>query len=307
MQIDKCVLSVCVPTYRREDMLERLLATIPTNNVEVVISDNGGFLSDGFKLKHSEIRCVTTQNILPMFANWNNAIKASRMPYVVIPSDDDLFINEAFDTIHSYIEKYPDVDLFIFGHHVIDADDKILGAWCPKTQGMFIPPFGFKNFFYGVDARMPSIIFRKDLLNRLDNFDETFTLTAADSDLIQRALLFGKAMFIPSFISCYRVWPGGTTAKKQASGEWLDQIKYWTNKVSLLAEEQFQKQGYSFHTQRFCEEIFARNLISAMKNILSQGKSVEARAFIKTYGIPSHATFRTKFKLCKLAIRAFLF
>jgi len=65
-------LSICVPTYQREDMLRELLSMIP-ETAHVFVSDNGGSLSLSFV--DDENNDVSVKRILPevpMFSNWED-------------------------------------------------------------------------------------------------------------------------------------------------------------------------------------------------------------------------------------------
>lgn len=299
-------INVCIPTYNRENMLARMLKSID-ESISIVVSDNGGFVTKKMAGHYPNVLFKPSLQVLEMFTNWNEAILLSDAEYVVIPSDDDLYLENSFDAIISEINKSLDIDVLIFGHHVIDENDVIMSTWKPDRYECFEAPQGFKVFEYGVEARMLSIVFKRSFLDKIGLFDENFKLTAADSDLIQRALLLGNVKFIPTVISCYRIWNGGATARTLASKQWLDDIKYWTNKVSALAETQYSKQNMKFDSKTYSDEILAKNILAGAHILLSRGKTTDARNFILTAGIPAFCTISTKCNLYKALIASVLF
>lgn len=286
-------------------MITKLLDSIYTDQADIIISDNGNFLTETFKKNYPHVVILHLTDPIPMFSNWNNAISCVETPYMMIPSDDDLFLEDTFSTIHSYIDKFPDVDAFIFGHHCIDDTGNIMYTWKPESEMIFLPPLGFDIFKFGVAARMPSIVFRSEIIKSLHGFDESYKITAADSDLIQQVLLQGKTMFVPTVISCYRMWRGNLTSQKQASAEWLDEIRYWTKKIAPIAEQKFNQQGISFNSAQYCDEIFALNLLAGMRILRSQSDKLKTRLFFREQGLPRHATLKTKIKLLKAFIRTY--
>lgn len=302
--MDSEKINVCIPTYNREIMLTKLIKSID-KNINIVVSDNGGFITEKMTGQYANVLLKPSNKVLEIFTNWNNAVTLSNAEYVVIPSDDDLYLDNAFDIIISEINKSPDLDVLIFGHHYIDENDNIIHTWNFGRYERFEAPHGFKIFQFGVDARMPSIVFKREFLEKIGLFDTNFKLTAADSDLIQRALLYGTVQFIPKIIACYRVWGGGLTAQKQASKEWLNEIEYWTTKVGALAEKQYSDNNMKFKAEEFSHEILARNILAGAKTLISKGDKKQASEFILTTGIPTHCKLKTKFKLLKIVATSY--
>lgn len=92
-----------------------------------------------------------------------------------------------------------------------------------------MPYDGLIHHFIHIQARMPAIFFKKDFLDRIGYFDtDNFKITAADSELIQRALILGKSLYIPEVIANYRMWGGNLTNKTIASDQWLIEVARWT-------------------------------------------------------------------------------
>lgn len=256
-------LAISIPTYNRQYYLTKLINSIP-ESTQITVSDNGSFLTDVEFYSHPNLIKISHSDVLPIFENWNaSIISAPKTDYIAIPSDDDCYIKSEFPFIVETLNEF-DADVFIFGNNFIDEHDGVLGSYCPKEYSVLKAPLGLEKFFYSVDVRMPSIIFRKSFLDEIGYFDQnSFTLTAADSELIQRALLLGNTVFVPKIISCYRVWPGGLTDQKIASKHWLDEIDIWTNKIIELG----QSNNISLNWRKYKDEIYARNLLAGCHNL----------------------------------------
>jgi len=152
---------------------------------------------------------------------------------------------------------------------------------------------------------MPSIVFKKTLLDRIGYFDDGFKLTAGDSDLVQRSLIYGKALFVPKIISCYRIWGGASTSQTIASDMWLDEVGAWTGKIASTAELVFQKVNAKFDKKQFIDEVYARNLMSGAENKMKLEGGKSARSFVFSHRYPYYSTTITKLKLVKQMIRTF--
>lgn len=292
---------VAIPTYNRIELLKKLIKTIP-DNVDIHISDNGSFIKDIFN--QNNLTLEHHDKIYSMFENWNlSIINAPKCDFIAITSDDDLYEVNSFNIIKKIINSYEDIDMFIFGNNFINEKDEIIGQYCPKEYKIFNAPEGLNEFLYGVDARMPSIFFKKTFLDSIGYFDDSnFKFTAADSELIQRALLLGKVVFIPKIVSSYRVWSGSETDKKIATKEWMDQIDIWTNKIIKLANSELADTQNTFDWKKYKDEIYARNLLAGLNNLYKNKNYKEVVEHFLACRYPKNAMFKTKIRIFKTLI-----
>ncbi len=297
------LLTIAIPTYNREVLLTKLVNSIP-KDINISISDNGSFLSDKFKEQHENISMVKNEKILDIFYNWNASIKnIDKSNYLAIPSDDDLYDIESFEFIEKTINSLNDVDVFIFGNNYIDENDNIIGSYCPKELKVYDYPEGLNEFLYGVDVRMPSVFFKKTFLDKIGYFDEkNFTLTAADSELIQRSLLLGKVAFIPKIVSSYRVWNGSLTDQKIATNHWMNEIDIWTNKIIELANNKLSTSQNTFNWEKYKDEIYARNLLAGLNNLYKNKNYKKIAEHFLACRYPKNAMFKTKIRIFKTLI-----
>lgn len=231
----KNLISICIPTYKRLDYLYNLIQTIP-EEIEIIISDNGNFITNEFG-EYKNVKVCHTDRILPMFSNWNNAIKNTTSKWFIIPGDDDLFHKDTFNNINLFLEKYNDAGMVIFGHDIINDKLEITKGWKPTEEEYILPPFGLLKFQKGVDARVPSIIFNTDRFKEQGMFDERFKFTAADSFIIQRLSLVYPTVFIPQVLGIYRVWENNFTNTKIYTKEWFDQVALWLFEITDLIKQ----------------------------------------------------------------------
>ncbi|MGG2397477.1 hypothetical protein ACJRW5_11105 [Pseudomonas sp. SH1-B] len=297
-------LAVAIPSYNRKILVERLLSTIP-NDIFIAISDNGGYLRGGLDCNGRNIKIESHDMVLDVFDNWNFALNMvlNECDYLVMPSDDDLYLSGWSDRVLSYINKV-DADFFIFGNRVIDEHENIVGEYSENELVVLEAPLGFEKYKYDVSARMPSVIFRSEFLRKIGGYDaKTFKLTAADSELIQRALLLGRVAFVPEVISCYRVWNGGLTNKKIASEEWLDEIEKWTSKIVTIGQGSSDMFTRAF-SEKYADEIYARNLYEGLVNLYGREEYEKLLKFKSKARWPKHALLRTKLRIIRLLLKA---
>lgn len=292
-------IQVAIPTYNRSDLLEKLLSTIP-HDVKVSVSDNGSYTDEKLKTKYTNATFISSPNVLGVFSNWNVAAKNATSEWVLIPSDDDLFYHNTFNVIDLYIKKYPNVDMLVFGHDTIDEYEVKKEGWSVKKEVLLECPMGFNLFKYGVDARMPAVVFKRSMLQEMEYFDENFKLTSGDSDLIQRVLLKGNVAVIPEKIAAYRVWNGALTHQKIATKLWLTEIDLWQSKIKVLGENAFKEKGLNtLNFKSIKDEVYAQNLLAGLKKIRNSDGFLACLRFIIENRYPFMAQFKTQIIILK--------
>ena len=283
--------SLAIPTFKRNIELQKLLASVP-EFVSLNISDNGSTLPESFQNQYPNAAISKVKPAVSMFPNWNLAANLVQTNWFAIPSDDDIYYPESFLIIESYLERYPDMDMIVFGHNTIDTDGNILNSWTPQLETC-IAPSGFLKFQYGVDARMPSVFIKTALFKELGGFDEGFRITAADSDFVQRAALIGNVQFVPEVVSGYRVWEGGLTHLKIATTEWMQEIDRWCERINVFCKER-KIEVYSPKTK---DEIYARNLLAGIVSAKKSAGFLSAWQHANKCRYPYQALFRTQLRL----------
>jgi GT2 family glycosyltransferase len=182
---------------------------------EVIVSDNGS--TDGsldyIRAHYSQVRIVENGTNLG-FAKGNNAgIRVAKGEYVLILNPDTIIRNGALQKLVSFAEAHSEAGAF--GCRVLNPDGSFqtparpiptvfgycIAALCIGWLGR-ISGFFASNFYPGWNGRTERLIgyqsgccvmFRNDLLNHLQGFDERFFYHFEETDL------------------CYRVWKSGSS------------------------------------------------------------------------------------------------
>lgn len=305
MSSSELTLAVAIPAYKRPDYLKALIATVPSH-ISVYVSDNDGSLKGQMGGLRDNVHVKHMDRLLPIFANWNNALSLvpAAATHVVMPSDDDLFTDGAFGIIESTLAAHPDTDIFIFGCNFIDEHGQCRPGYLPERLERFDAGQGFLKFYSGVQARMPGIVFKRSFLQHIGGLDERFKLTAADSELIQRALLSGRSLFVPHAIGSYRIWAGGLTHLRQATDEWMQEISLWGDKIAEIMRAKPGTQFQGYNTQRFKHDLIALNLLSGLGGLIDRNEFEKAQEFFHQHGIPRHASWGVKLQLVRMLVKA---
>ena len=293
-------IAVAIPTYKRKDMLTRLIGSIPAE-WHVYVSDNDSSLLPLCTPFGPHVMISHSPELVGMFANWNRALSLvdADCTHVFIPSDDDLFLPEARVAVAQAIDRHADADILVFGCDFFDENDRRWDGYVPSSLEAFGPGDGFLKFAAGVDARMPGVLIRLDLLKRIGAFDERLQLTAADSDLIQRALLLGRSVFVPQVIGLYRIWSGSLTHARQASDLWMQEVALWTGKIAELLRAGHQPASAKIDIDRYQGEIFASNLLAGTRNLIAKGEVKQALEFLNRHGTPHKMSLLTRLRLLR--------
>ncbi len=293
-----CKFAIAIPTYKRANELQKLLDSLDVK-CTVYVSDNGGYLPENFPRRNPNISIKKTTPEVPIFSNWNAAACMVKEEWLTIPADDDLYYPESFQIINRYISTYPEMDVIIFGHNVIDVEGKTISSWIPRELAAFNAPEGFRIFQYGVEARMPSVFVKTKLFHELGGFEEGFKLTAGDSDFVQRALLAGNVLFVPEVVSGYRVWEGGLTSSRMATNQWMNEIDSWCKRIATFCKER----SIDLYSKKNHDEIYALNLLGGVMNLKKKRAYLAAWSHFWSCRYPVHASLLTQLRLFYILIK----
>jgi len=285
------LLGIAIPSYKRPEMLARLLDSIDTH-FPVSVSDNGAHLDAAFTARYPHVRFIQETPVIPVTQNWNRAARSVASEWIVMPGDDDLYYPGSFELIERAIRSNPSADILFFGHHIIDEHDRIAETWTPAAEALAAPA-GFDRVRLGVPARPPGIVFRRAVFDRLGGFCESFQVTASDNDFYQRAALVGGAVFVPNVASGYRVWSSGSTSQTIASKAWLDEIDMWCRRVQEFAA---LNSTYAY-PDSLRDEIYLANLRSGIRALKARGGHLAAWRHVGAARYPYRARVFSQFKL----------
>jgi len=129
--VDRPFISICIPAYKNEEFLSRLLDSIRIQDYrdfEVIISDD----SPDFRLKelvetyrkYFTIFYIKNEKPLGSPVNWNNAISHAKGKWIKLMHDDDWFVDSS--SLHKFAyQAINGQSSFIFsGFYNVKASDK---------------------------------------------------------------------------------------------------------------------------------------------------------------------------------------
>lgn len=293
-------LAFAIPTYNRLRLLERLVESIPSK-YSIFISDNDSSIKGSHQFYAKEnVHVSHASTLISMFANWNRAVETtdSSVTHIAIPSDDDLYLPEQVSHMSDTIASNTDVDIFIFGCDYIDEHENISVGYTPTSSCKYIKGDGFLQFINGVDARMPGVVFRKEFFKKIGGLNTEYELTAADSELIQKALLLGKSMFVNQTVGYYRIWSGSLTNARQGTIQWLKEVEKWTKTISEFIASSANQNVKKIDTKKFSADIYIQNLLAGYQNLIAIDKP-RAKKFLRENMVMEGASLVNKLRLIK--------
>ncbi|MEJ2862394.1 glycosyltransferase family 2 protein [Actinomycetospora flava] len=124
--------SVCVPLFQKVDYIGRTIDSVLAQtftDFELVILDNAS--TDGSAAvvdayDDPRVRVVRHTETVPMIANFNAAVAATRAPLVKVLNADDLVEPEALARQVAVMDAEPDVAVVSSRHHLVDDRDRVV-------------------------------------------------------------------------------------------------------------------------------------------------------------------------------------
>lgn len=302
----KTRIGVAIPSYNRKTLLLELLSSIP-DSWSAYVSDNASSLVPLNESIPPNVYISHSSSLIDVLENWNRALSLadSECTHVFITSDDDLYLPGCSLIVEDALSKFPEADVFVFGCDIVDNIGYRKTGYCPSSYELLDNGDGFLKFINGVDARMPAILFRTDFIRRIGSFCESFKVTAADSELIQRALLLGRSAFIPQTIGLYRVWPGSATYTAQVTDAWIGEVIKWTNMIADIINSGHQPRAKRVDIDLFRNEILARNIYAGAASLYRKGEYQQADLFLRRHPLPKRYSALMRLRAVILSLRLF--
>lgn len=124
--------AVCIPLYQKVDYVGRTIDSVLAQtftDFELVVLDNA--TTDGSAAvvgayDDPRIRVVRHAETVPMIANFNAAVAATRAPLVKVLNADDLVEPEALARQVAVLDAEPEVVVVSSRHHLVDDGDRVV-------------------------------------------------------------------------------------------------------------------------------------------------------------------------------------
>lgn len=193
--------TVAVPTLRAGQALEDCLRSLESQTLtdfEVVVVDNSGA---GLALAAGQwagnVRVIANPNNAGFGAAVNQALRSSRAPYLATLNDDALAHPGWLEALVEDAGRHPRAGMFasqvrMADSGALDSAGMLIAAdGSSKQRGHGMSP---EKFGESGDALFPSgsaALFRREMLEQVGAFDDSFFLYCEDADLGLRALWAG--------------------------------------------------------------------------------------------------------------------
>lgn len=199
-----------VPTLAADEALEACLDALErqsTRDFRVIVVDNSG---RGLVRPREGITIIANDHNLGFGAAINQGIQASESPYIATLNDDAIAEPQWIAALTRAINERPEIGMGASrillagpesGRRLDSAGMLICMDGSSKQAGHLDPP---ENFADRKHALLPSgcaAIYRREMLDEIGFFDESFFLYCEDTDLGLRARWAGwKCLYVPTAV-----------------------------------------------------------------------------------------------------------
>ena len=168
------LLSVCIPTYNRLDLLERAIRSVMAepehaHRIEIIVSDN----SDNDKSKilvesllndwQGQWSYIHNDPPLYMVDNFNRSLKEGVGTYLMSLHDDDYLLPGALGKALSYLEDNQDKQVHLFGLNVVNSEEGLIKRQTfNKTQYLKPEDALWELISNSSFVRVPGIIMKRE-------------------------------------------------------------------------------------------------------------------------------------------------
>jgi GT2 family glycosyltransferase len=299
-------LSVVIVNYNVKYFLEQcLLSVIKANSnieTEILVVDNSS--SDG-SVEYIRQRFPSVQVIAnkdnPGFSKANNqAIQIAKGEFILILNPDTLVAEDTFDICIDFMNKHTDAGAL--GVKMVDGK----GIFLPESKrALPTPEVAFYKMF-GLSALFPRshrfgkyhlsylskdetnpvdilsgafMFFRKQVLDEIGYFDETFFMYGEDIDLSYRVLKAGYKNYYlaDTTIIHYK----GESTKKGS----LNYVRVFYQAMIIFARKHFAASHAGFFSFMINMAVIFRALVTVLLNLLSSSYLILVDALISFAGI----------------------
>jgi glycosyltransferase involved in cell wall biosynthesis len=204
-QIEKPIISVIIPTFRRPQLLKRAIDSVLAQtypHFQICIYDDAskdetsrmvGQYRDERISYHAHPENIGLNN------NYNYGLDRIDTPFFIFLSDDDLFMPSFLEEAIKGFEQYPDAGVFVGGVIYMDKKKRLMGVISHEGSGRSY--YSSRDIINEtVQGRFASLInamiFRREVRDKIGRFNEKWL----DIDFVTRALLQFSVILSP--VSC---------------------------------------------------------------------------------------------------------
>lgn len=202
---------VLVSWNTRELLLEALASVLPMRGVsgEVIVVDNASAdgSAEAVEARFPEVRVVRSERNLGFAGGVNRGFSEAQAPYVLLLNSDTFVIGDALQALTAYAEAHPEAG--VVGPRVLNEDRTLQASRFrfPSLLNLLLSTTYLYKLFPGSrffnrerlaaqdpDRAAPvdvvsgcAFLVRRELLDRIGGFDESFFMYAEETDFCYRA------------------------------------------------------------------------------------------------------------------------
>ena len=219
---------MCIPLFQKAHYIGRTIESVLTQNFEdfeLVVLDNAS--TDGSAevvagYRDPRLRVVRQDETVPMIANFNAAVAATRAPLVKVLNADDLVEPDALARQVAIMDAEPGVAVVSSRHHLIDAGDRVVA----RDRTLRTPDLVGRQDRASVVRRVVrhggnplgvpgNMLFRRSAFDQIGGFptdEDSFVLDVA---LAVRLTVVGDFYGLSETLSRFRLAAGSETASRR--------------------------------------------------------------------------------------------
>lgn len=213
------LLSICIPTYNRPELLKRTLESVVTasDRLEILVTDNSTddrvegvtreFMSSApcdWEYHRNDFP-RDKSNLELMVLNLNRGVSLAKGRYIYIIHDDDFMADGAIDMLLRDLEGRASNSAVIkYGVHLVNIDGHVTKTRNCREQRYLTPREALLAVLSNSSfARAPSIVFRRDVYEEVG--DWSLEAEGMDTEIFVRAFRKFGVLELPEVLSCYTI------------------------------------------------------------------------------------------------------
>ncbi|GAA3995333.1 hypothetical protein GCM10022408_02210 [Hymenobacter fastidiosus] len=255
------LLSICVPTYHRPEMLARTLRSLGPlpADVELIVSDNSTANDFSEQMTRYALAAQPAGQWRyfrngpggTVTSNWNHCLRRARGHFVHMLHDDDYLLPGALTTMLRTLRAVRgQYETILFGVSVVDGQAREIRRQQPRAAGYLPPAVALEQVLTDSSfVRIPAIVVSRAAY-QADGEPDPTQLNTDDTDLWARLFARYGLYRVPECVAAYTVHAGALTTgvfNERIIGLLL-RIFHKANQTQLLSETRLRRaQGLFFH------------------------------------------------------------
>ncbi len=301
---DAPLVSICIPTYNRPDLLARLIKSvyIQSDEIELIVTDNSEDDVSGQMVKEMlcDAVCDWTYhkndfpddmpNFEKMAGNWNKCVALARGRFIYIIHDDDFVVENGIPLLLSYL-KGPAADYKVikFGAHLVNLQGVIQRTERSNRDRYLEPREALSAVLRNSSfARFPSVLFRRDVYDIIGLWRKEAS-GPIDFDMYVRAFREFGVMEFSEVLGCYTIHDQDQTMK--LFDEQMVKLNLWlfeqADPQQLLTSSEFASAKSLF---------FHQFILGGTYRLVRWRRLREAKAVLRLFRVEGIRELRTPWK-----------